>query len=223
MYWTEVRNCARKSPEKDEVKEGQWHPRPAGPMALGRPAWPLFKPPGAPLSQVCSSLNSLFMFFKFFTQKHKLELWKFRLPKSTPKISENSPQILVCSTLRYIVLPPAKKTPWCVCFWVCAAKSHHEWLHEVRHQEEKDVFINIRCIGKFFAEALGRRVSAGHGGRQPHTEERHVTPWWDERPKKFLHEIHRRHATSNYHSTLPHLKLIKLNILGSTKRYHQPL
>ena len=74
MYWTEARNCAKKSPEKDEVEEGQEHPRPAGPMALGRPAWPLFMPSGAPVSQVCSSLNSLFVFFKFITQKLKLEL-----------------------------------------------------------------------------------------------------------------------------------------------------
>ena len=114
------RNCTRKSPEKDEVEEGQNYPRPAG----------------------LASFYAL----------------------------------------------------WCSPF---TAKSHHEWLHEVRHREEKDVFVNIRRIGKFFAEALGRRVSAGHGGRQPRTEEQHVTPWWDERPKKFLHEIHRRCATSS--------------------------
>ena len=74
MYWIEARNSTRKSPEKDEVEEGQEHPRLAGPMALGRPVWPLFKSPGAPFSHVYSSLNSLFVFFKFFTQKHKLEL-----------------------------------------------------------------------------------------------------------------------------------------------------
>src|SRR6185503_19208846 len=54
-----------------------------------------------------------------------------------------------------------------------------------------------RRIGKFFAEALGLRVSAEHGGRQPRTEERHAAPWWDERPEKLLHEIHRRDATSS--------------------------
>ena len=74
MYWTEARNRTRKSPEKDEVEEGQEHPRPAGPMTLGRPAWPLFMPSGAPLSQVCSPINSLFVFFNFITQKLKLEL-----------------------------------------------------------------------------------------------------------------------------------------------------
>ena len=79
---------------------------------------------------------------------------------------------------------------------MCAAKSHHEWLHEVRHRE-KDAFINTRRIGKFFAEALGLRVSAEHGGRQPRIEERHVAPWWDERPKKLLHEIYRRDAASS--------------------------
>ena len=83
--------------------------------ALGRPAWPLFKCSSALLSQVRSSLSSLLMFFKFFTQKHQLGPWKIRPPKSTPKISENSPQILVCSTLRYIVLPPARN-PQCLCF-----------------------------------------------------------------------------------------------------------
>ena len=40
---------------------------------LGRPAWPLFNPSGAPLWQVYSSLSSLLMFFKFFAQKHQLE------------------------------------------------------------------------------------------------------------------------------------------------------
>lgn len=80
---------------------------------------------------------------------------------------------------------------------MCAARSHHEWHHEVRHREEKDAFINIRRIGKFFAEALGLRVSAEHGGRQPRTEEQHIAPWWDERPEKLLHEIHRRDATSS--------------------------
>ena len=73
MYWTEANNCTRKPPEKNEVKEGQKCPRPAGPKALGRPAWPLFMPSGAPLWQVCSSLISLLMFFKFFAQKHQLE------------------------------------------------------------------------------------------------------------------------------------------------------
>ena len=39
----------RKPPEKIEVEESQETPRPAGPKALGRQAWPLFKPSGAPL------------------------------------------------------------------------------------------------------------------------------------------------------------------------------
>ena len=73
MYWIEARNRTRKPPEKDEVEEGQEHPKPAGPMALGRPAWPLFKPSGALLWQVYSSLIFLLMFFKFFAQKHQLE------------------------------------------------------------------------------------------------------------------------------------------------------
>jgi len=73
MYWTEANNCTRKPPEKIEVEKSQKHPRQAGPKALGRPAWPLFKSSGALLSQVHSSFNSLLMFFKFFAQKHQLE------------------------------------------------------------------------------------------------------------------------------------------------------
>ena len=73
MYWTEANNCTRKQLEKIEVERSQESPRPAGPKALGRPAWPLFKPSGAPLWKVYSSLSSLLMFFKFFAQKHQLE------------------------------------------------------------------------------------------------------------------------------------------------------
>jgi len=73
MYWTEANNCTTKPPEKIEVEKREKHPRPAGPKALGRPAWPLFMPSGAPLWQVYSSLISLLMFFKFFAQKHQLE------------------------------------------------------------------------------------------------------------------------------------------------------
>ena len=120
MYLTEANNCIRKPPEKDELKEGQECPRPAGPKALGRPAWPLFNPSGAPLWPVYSSLSSLLMFFKFF------------------------------------------------------------------------------------AEALGLRVSAEHGGRQPPTEERHVAPWWDERPEKLLHGIRQGHP--HHHHTSPRIQ-----------------
>jgi hypothetical protein len=66
MYWTEANNCTRKPPEKIEVEKREKHPRPAGPKAL-------FMLSGAPLWQVCSSLISLLMFFKFFAQKHQLE------------------------------------------------------------------------------------------------------------------------------------------------------
>lgn len=90
---------------------------------LGRPAWPLFMPSGDPLSQVCSSLNSLFVVFKFITQKLKLELWK----NSSTKInSKNLRKFATNTSLLHSSIycsPTGKKPPVCLFLSVCSKES----------------------------------------------------------------------------------------------------